>query len=141
MSGWWDLGEWSGYRGNELKFHDVRCAFCGEEGNFEKVAHLERKKSATSSKKINYDTLKCGQCGNYLFVFWSAGNGLYSFRTLPWFQQTKKHPEHWPEDVGKYWLEARRSIESENWIAAAVMARSGVQLVARNHKAKGKNLE
>jgi hypothetical protein len=43
--------------------------------------------------------------------------------------------------VGKYWLEARRSIEGKNWIAAALMARSAVQLVARKAGAKGSNLK
>jgi hypothetical protein len=43
--------------------------------------------------------------------------------------------------VGRYWLEATRSIEGKNWTAAAVMARSAVQLVARDHGAKGKNLK
>jgi hypothetical protein len=38
-------------------------------------------------------------------------------------------------------LEARRSIEGKNWTAAALMARSAVQLVARSHGARGKNLK
>ena len=32
-------------------------------------------------------------------------------------------------------------LEPENWTAAALMARSAVQLVLRAHKAKGKNLK
>jgi hypothetical protein len=38
-------------------------------------------------------------------------------------------------------LEAQRSIEGKNWTAAALMARSAVQLVARSHGATGKNLK
>jgi hypothetical protein len=38
-------------------------------------------------------------------------------------------------------VEARRSVEGKNWTAAALMARSAVQLVARAHGAKGKNLK
>jgi hypothetical protein len=51
------------------------------------------------------------------------------------------YPKHWPSDVGHYWVEARRSIEGKNWTAAALMARSAVQLVARSHGAKGNNLK
>jgi hypothetical protein len=51
------------------------------------------------------------------------------------------HPEHWPDDVGHYWVEARRSIEGKNWTAAALMARSAIQLAARAHGATGKNLK
>jgi hypothetical protein len=38
-------------------------------------------------------------------------------------------------------VEARRSIEGKNWTAAALMARSAIQLIARYHKAQGKNLK
>ena len=138
---WWELGESNGYPGEELALYKVRCAFCGEKGNFETVAHLERKKPGRSSKKLNYDTLRCGECGNFMFLFWSAGSGLHSFRSLPWFGETTAHPEAWPADIGKFWLEAVRSLEGKNWTAAAVMARSGIQLIARKNDAKGKNLE
>jgi hypothetical protein len=40
-----------------------------------------------------------------------------------------------------YWIEARRSIEGKNWTAAALMARSAIQLVARAKGATGKNLK
>ena len=138
---WWELGEWSGKQGNELALYEVTCAFCGVKGNFETVAHLERKKPGVSTKKLNYDTLKCGECGNFMFVFWSGGRGLHSFRVLPWYNETTAHPEHWPTDIGKFWLEARRSLEGKNWTAASVMARSGIQLIARSHNANGKNLK
>ncbi len=144
---WWDLGEWSGTMGNKLALSQITCAFCGEEGNFEIVQHLERKKPGGSGKVLNYDTLKCGNCGNYMFAFWSAaathigGAGIHAFRTLPWYRSTTKHPKHWPDDIGNYWVEARRSIEGKNWTAAALMARSAIQLVARAKGAKGKNLK
>ena len=38
-------------------------------------------------------------------------------------------------------MEATRSIEGENWTAAALMARSAIQLVLRAHGAEGKNLK
>jgi hypothetical protein len=67
---WWELGEHSGYDGTDLALYRITCAFCGEEGNFETIAHLERKKPGDRAKKLNYDTLKCGNCGNYMFAFW-----------------------------------------------------------------------
>jgi hypothetical protein len=144
---WWELGEWSGTQGEKLATYQISCAFCGERGNFETVAHLEREKPGGARKVLNYDTLKCGHCGNLMFAFWSAaamsigGRGIHAYRTLPWHQATDRFPDHWPSDVGHYWLEARRSIEGKNWTAAALMARSAVQLVARSHGAKGKNLK
>ncbi len=144
---WWDLGEWTGYQGDTLAAYQIACAFCGEKGNFETVQHLERKKPGGGSKKLNYDTLKCGHCGNYMFAFWSAnssGYGAYAvhdYQVLPWHRSTTNYPKHWPSDVGQYWVEARRSIEGKNWTAAALMARSAIQLVARKHEAKGKNLK
>jgi hypothetical protein len=38
-------------------------------------------------------------------------------------------------------MQARRSLEGENWDAAALMARSAVQLIVRYQKAKGNNLK
>src|SRR3979490_571629 len=87
---WWDLGEWSGTGGSKLATYQIACAFCGEKGNFETLAHLERQKRG-GRKVLNYDTLKCGQCGNYMFAFWSAaggigGRGIHAYRLLPWHQ-------------------------------------------------------
>jgi hypothetical protein len=144
---WWDLGEWSGYTGDTLATYQIACAFCGEKGNFETVEHLERQKPSGGRKVLNYDTLKCGHCGNYMFAFWSASssgfghNSVHSYHVLPWHRSTTDYPNHWPADVGNYWIEARRSIEGKNWTAAALMARSAVQLVARSHGAIGKNLK
>jgi hypothetical protein len=140
---WWDLGEWHGYRGEKLATYQIPCAFCGEKGNFETVQHLQREKPGSYGKKLNYDTLRCGNCGNYMFALWSLSsssighNAVHDYHVLPWHRSTTGHPEYWPDDVGRYWVEARRSIEGMNWAAAAVMARSAVQLVVRAHGAKG----
>jgi hypothetical protein len=121
--------------------------FCGEQGNFETVQHLEKKKPGSAWKILHYDTLKCGHCGNYMFAFWSASrsgvghNATHDYHVLPWHRSTTGYPKDWPSDVGQYWVEARRSIEGKNWTAAALMARSAVQLIARAHRAKGKNLK
>lgn len=144
---WWDLGEWSGFPGEVLATHGIACAFCGAEGNFETVSQLLRKKGGSSGKVLNYDTLKCGNCGNFMFVLWSAseyshGSGaMHDYRLLPYYRSTTGYPRHWPDDVGRYWVEAKRSIEGKNWTAAALMARSAVQLVARKHGAVGNNLK
>lgn len=143
---WWDLGEWSGTAGVDLAIYQIECAFCGENGSFETVQHLERKKPGNARKKLNYDTLQCGHCGNYMFAFWSAaehggGRGIHGCHLLPSYRQTTTYPDHWPAEVGNYWLEARRSIEGRSWTAAALMARSAVQIVARHNGAKGKHLK
>lgn len=84
-------------------------------------------------------------CGIRL-VLWSASeygafNSLYDFRVLPWPQKVEKFPEGWPATVGRFWLQAERSLRDENWDAAAVMARSSMQAALRDNGAKGASLK
>ena len=145
MSSWWELGEHVGFHGSSLALYQIVCGFCYKSGKFETVHHLERKNS--TGKVLNYDILKCENCGNLTMVLWAVSHnwgpsgGLHDFKTLPWPRQTTTFPEHWPEDVGRYWLQARRSLEAKNWDAASLMARSAIQLVARYQKAEGANLK
>ena len=140
-SGWWSLGNHSGYDGNELALWRLECAFCGEEGNWEKAHHLERSGGKSrGDKKLNYDTYKCVGCGNLTMVMWSAGDRLHSYHQLPYPIKTTRFPKHWPEEVGRYWLQAQRNIEGSNWDAAALMARSALQLLIRRENASGNSL-
>jgi hypothetical protein len=144
-SGWWGLGEGSGFSGNALEMRRITCPFCLETGNFSTEHHAEKRKS-NSAKTLNFDTLRCGNCGGYVLALWSASefgafNALYDFRVLPWPQKVDKYPEGWPETVGRFWLQAERSLGNENWDAAAVMARSSMQAALRGHGAKGANLK
>lgn len=142
MSSWWELGEYSGYHGDELALYRITCAFCLQSGHFETAHHIE-KKHPDGNKKLNYDTLRCTNCGNYTMVFWSASNSLHDFKAVPWPRETTRFPDYWPADVGRCWLQARRSLEGNNWDAAALMARSALQLCAGRilNKAKGGNLK
>jgi Domain of unknown function (DUF4145) len=145
MTNWWEFGEHSGYEGNDLRLFRVACAFCNTKGNFERV-HREQKKHGASRKILNFDTFKCGNCGNFIMIFWSASefgssHGMHDFYTVPWAREITTFPEHWPADVGRHWLQARRSLEGQNWDAASLMARSAIQLIARYQKAKGTNLK
>jgi hypothetical protein len=129
MTYWWEFGEHSGYEGKDLRLFRVACAFCNTKGNFERV-HREQKKHATTRKILNFDTFKCGNCGNLIMIFWSASEfggslGMHNFITVPWAREITKFPEHWPEDIGRHWLQARRSD------AASLMARSAIQLIVR----------
>ncbi len=143
---WWDLGEGAGYRGDELEVERITCPFCKERGNFD-VEHHAAKRKSNSSKTLNFDTLRCGNCTGYVLVLWSASeyasgfDRLYQFRTLPWPLKLEKHPDHWPEGVGRFWLQARRTLKDENWDAAAVMARSAMQVALREHGANGGTLK
>jgi Domain of unknown function (DUF4145) len=144
LSSWWELGEHSGYSGDDLALWRITCGFCAERGNFEPVHHLERKN--TACKKLNYDTFKCNMCGNLTMVFWSAAStssrqGMHDYQAVPWPREVTGFPDHWPKDVGRYWLQARRSLDGKNWDAAVLMARSAIQLVARLQNATGKNLK
>ena len=60
---------------------------------------------------------------------------------LPFPLDARNYPEEWPDEIGRYWLQARRNILSENWDAAAVMARSALQLALRNKNASGNSLK
>jgi hypothetical protein len=134
-----------GQRGNELAVHQITCAFCLERGNFKTAFHAEKKKP-NSRKKLNFDTLQCGSCAGYVLVLWSAtehpgGQGLHDYHVLPWPLKFEEFPDHWPGAVGRFWLQAQRNLQSENWDAAAVMARSALQSALRDKKAKGANLK
>ncbi len=141
MNSWWSLGDHSGYYG-EGPIHRIACPFCMEEDNFKTVAHFEKKK-ANSEKRLNFDTLECGNCKGYVMTLWSRGEygELYDCRVLPWPIRLESHPEHWPSDVGRYWLQAKKNLKDENWDAAVLMARSALQLALRDKKAKGKTLK
>jgi len=143
MSSWWDLGEGSGCVGRKLAIHKITCPFCLERGNFKEVFHAE-KKNPNTSKILNFDTLECGNCKGYVMTLWSANGhnaNIHNYKVLPWPVRYHKFPDHWPEDVGRYWLQAKRNLTDENWDAAALMARSSLQAALRNYKAKGKNLK
>lgn len=145
MNSWWQLGEGRGFHGKDLATFRITCPFCMEKGNFETAFHAEKKKP-NSEKKLNFDTLKCGNCAGYVMVLWSGtepypDRGVHDFKVLPWPLKIEKFPEHWPEAVGRYWLQAKRNILDENWDAAAVMARSALQISLRGHSASGRNLK
>ncbi|UXA51599.1 DUF4145 domain-containing protein [Xanthomonas prunicola] len=140
MDSWWSLGDWSGHRGSELATNKITCPFCGERGNWS-VEFAAEKKQPNGHKVLHYDTLKCGSCASYVQAFWSAGSGLHDFRVQPWPLKLDKAPDHWPGAIGRYWLQAKRNIKDENWDAAAVMARSALQLSLRDQGASGRTLQ
>ena len=103
-------------------------------------------KKNSAGKVLNYDVLQCESCGNYTMAFWSASafggsQGMHDYMTGPRARSTTSFPEHWPKDVGRNWLQAQRSLEGQNWDAAALMARSAIQLIMRYQKAEGGSLK
>ncbi len=144
-SSWWDVAEWSGHYGSDLALYDITCPFCFEKGNFELVYRLDRAKP-NGQKVLHYDIYTCVNCGNHIMVFWSASSGprsrgVHDYRTMPWPKRIERFPKHWPEDIGRNWLQAHRSLDAENWDAAALMARSAIQLATRYHEAKAGSLK
>lgn len=140
MDSWWSLGEGSGYRGEDLATFKITCPFCMEIGNFATEFHAE-KKQPNGAKVLNFDTLRCGSCASFVQVIWSGTRNLHDFRVQPWPLKYEKAPEHFPDDVGRYWLQAKKSLANNNYDAAAVMARSALQMSLRTHKAAGANLK
>ncbi len=141
MSSWWDLGEGSGLRGGDLALNQITCPFCEVDGNFSRVSHFVKQHSG-SGKSLIFDTFQCGNCGNYVMIFWSPSRlgQMHDYKMVPWPRRLTKYPEHWPEEVGRCWMQAHRSLKDENWDAAAVMARSALQAALRQQGAKGKDL-
>jgi len=147
MSGsWWELGEYSGRFGNDLAINEIECAFCFERGKFS-VEHHAVKRQPNGPKTLNFDTLKCGSCGGYVLVLWSATShmigleGIHAYKVLPWPIRVSDYPDDWPEAIGRYWMQAHRSLNDENWDAAAVMARSAMQAALRENGAVGTSLK
>jgi len=136
MDSWWSLGEYSGLPGTKLALDEITCPFCSEHGKFSTEFHAE-KKQPKGAKVLNFDTLKCGNCASFVQVFWSASNERHDFRAQPWSLSFDKAPDHYPADVARYWLQAKKSLVACNYDAASLMARSAVQLALRAHDAKG----
>jgi len=136
--GLWDLGEHSGHSGDSLAMNLITCPFCLETGVFSIENHAQKKKP-NSNKLLNFDTLKCEHCTGYVLVLWSASEfggsrlrGLHDFRVMPRPQWLDKYPDIFPENLGRCWLQAKRSIDVENWDAAALMARTALQISLRD---------
>ena len=144
MNSWWDLGEWSGFDGEKLAIWRITCPFCLEQGHFSIEYHAEKNKP-NSKKKLNFDTLKCGNCAGYVMTLWSAtasfGSNLHNFKVLPWPLRIDSYPDHWSEEVGRYWLQAKRNLSDENRDAAALMARSSLQVALRDSGGVGSSLK
>jgi hypothetical protein len=142
VNSWWSLGEGVGQSGGELALYQIACAFCSERGNW-RHTHREQKSKPNGRKVLYFDTYQCGNCAGFVMVLWSPSEsgGMHGYKVLPWPLRLEKYPEHWPEAVGRYWLQAKRSIKEENWDAAAVMARSSMQAALRQHGAQGKTLK
>ena len=139
MDSWWGLGEGYGYSGTDLALYRIICPFCGETGNFAKE-FTAKKQKPNGNKVLHFDTLRCGNCASFVQVFWSAGDRLHDYKVQPWPLTLQHAPEGWPEAIGRHWLQAKRNIKGENWDAAAVMARSALQLALREQGATGRNL-
>jgi hypothetical protein len=145
MDSWWQLGEGRGNFGETLANHAIECPFCNERGKFEREFHAVKKKP-NSRKALNFDTLKCVNCAGFVMVLWSASEhgpsqGLHDFRVLPWPLRVADPPEFWPPEVRRCWKQARQSLRSESWDAAAVMARTALQAALREKGAEGSNLK
>jgi Domain of unknown function (DUF4145) len=142
MNSWWEFGEWSGLPGLVLSLREIECPFCRERGSFETV-HSETKKKPNGRKTLYFDTLKCGSCASFVLVFWSASEygGLYNYHVLPWPIGTVRAPEFWPIETKRFWTQAHSNIHSENWDAAAQMARSALQVSLRQIGAQGNSLK
>lgn len=142
METWWEFGEGTGYSGDELAVYRLRCAFCRATGNFS-LTHREKKIHAANHRKVLYfDTMQCGECANYLMVFWSAGRGLHDYKTVPWaFGNYESIPENWPDNVGRFWQQGRRALARNDLDAATLMTRSALQAALRAKDADGGTLQ
>lgn len=95
-------------------------------------------------KCLFFDSYQCGNCANFTMVFWSpsssSGRDLHDYRQIPLPLGKIKGPEHWPQVVSRFWVQAQDNLKHENWDAARVMARSSLQAALRQQNASGPNL-
>ena len=90
-----------------------------ESGNFETAFHAEKNKP-NSRKKLNFDTLKCGNCSGYVMVLWSASehgfdNGLHDYKRPAMALEDQPAsrslaPERWPVLVAGQAQSCRREL-------------------------------
>lgn len=144
MKNWWSLGEHSGQFGKSLNLSRIECPFCEESGNFS-LEHRSEKRKPNGNKVLNFDTYKCGSCSSFVMVLWSVSEfgpsqGMYDYRVLPRSLKITNAPDYMPDQVGRNWLQAQKSLETESWDAAVIMARTAMQAALREQQAKGKNL-
>ena len=66
---------------------------------------------------------------------------MHDYKVLPWPLEIRSYPEHWPDGIGRFWLQAQKNILDENWDAAVVMARSALQIALRDNNASGNSLK
>lgn len=145
IDSWWQFGEGSGHWGSELALYEIECAFCEEKGNWELEHHAAKTKPG-ARKVLNFDTYKCGNCANYILVFWSASEhfsggynpaqGLHAYRTVPFALGGWDGEDYWPAKARSHWKQAHNALNRGDYDAAVVMARSAVQAAVRNKKAK-----
>lgn len=142
MWSWWDLGDGSGYRSLQEILLLMECGYCGCSGNYELIDGREKLKPG-GGKSLNYQLLCCGNCGNYTMMMYNSnsGSGLVDYRRIPHPLKTTKAPKEWPEDVGRYWVQARRNVEEGHWETAAIAIGSAMQLALRHANAKGRNIK
>lgn len=141
INSWWDFGEWSGGRGSELAIHLIDCPYCSEMGQLVFENKVEKKKP-NDTKTLHFDTLKCGHCGNFVLIFWSAARNqaIHDYLTIP-YSLDARAPGEWPKDISSRWVQAHRSLKANCWDAAVQMACTAMQMAIRTAGANGQNLK
>jgi HEPN domain-containing protein len=99
-----------------------------------------------SQTLARYLTYKCGNCANYIMIFWSADEhhaggynptqGLHAYRTVPFAIGGWDGEDYWPDNAKRHWKQAHNAVNRGDYDAAVVMARSAVQAIVRDKKAK-----
>lgn len=141
MKSWWELGEGVGYSGGAPVLGLIVCPHCGYKGNFAREFHKERT-SKELDKTLHFEILKCNECLLYTFLIWSPSSfggrpEMHGSRVYPpSLKGPIKAPEHWPEQVGRAWEQAHKSLDTESWDAAATMAGRSLQAAVRQLGAK-----
>jgi Domain of unknown function (DUF4145) len=138
MESWWDLGEGSGYDGSEPHVAGLACPYCSYQGNLERVFDT-RRDHPVLKKTMLYQVLKCGECLMISFVMssqsrYSGRRPIHGYRLYPPSLKTERRaPAYWPERVGRAWVQAHNSIDTESWDAAVTMAGRALQSATRDH--------
>jgi hypothetical protein len=69
-----------------------------------------------------------------------GAQGLHDYLVLPWPKGVSDGKDYWPDVARRYWKQAHDTLNSENYDAAAIMARSALQAITRDQEAEGGSL-
>lgn len=126
----------------------IVCPYCDTKGKFKLGKEQHRDEGSGRFSSATWLFLNCQVCNNVVFVIYGMsssenyGLGSNTFDYVQFPRQSGQITGHesWPANSSRYLVQAKQALKSQSWDAAAVMARSALQVVLREKGAAGKSL-